>query len=299
MSVKIPRINSALSGVRFEEINGFRGQEEWGRWTLGKVSQVEIRAEQPMWAEVRLKLRLPVPQQTATVSLNGQDLAQVSNSQQSATYNLRLALQLKAGDNFLRLVTNRSNLDPSFKPFAPEDRSDIALSILDFNFDKIQAFEDKSSGTVYNTLDLNNSKTYVGAVSQEVHLFTHLSGKQILDYRLLSTHDWQTFKIRLDGQTLLQTNSHRRGTLITGQLPLQLKDQIQVVTIIAQGSETQTDILHDSVRGLEKDNGYSPFYIQELRFLHPQPWQVWQQPLAIVGVLLCLFILTIWLLRRQ
>lgn len=299
MNTQIPQIDSALSGVQLRSLNGFRALEDWGRWSLGKVSQVNIRAKKTVWVEARIKIGLPVSGQTALIILNGENLARVENSQQPATYDLRLALHLRAGNNTIQLTTNKSNLDSSSRPFAINDKSDIALSVLSFNLIKPQPFTDDSSGKLYNIANLGTSSAYLGAGGQKIQFFTRLSNSQLLKYRLLSAYDRQTFEIRIDGDLLLRTSTQQRGTLLSGQLPIQFKDQLQIVTITAFHDTVYANHPQDSVEVLEKYNGKFPFYIQELRLISPQPWQIWQQSASIVGFFACIFLLILWLFRLR
>lgn len=298
MSSEVPQLGAGLGGVQFGSLSGFRGQEGWGRWTLGKVSEAEIRAERPLWVEGRLKLGLPVPRQTATISLNGETVAQLSNLQRPATYDLRLALRLKAGNNVVRLVTDKSNRGPSSVPFAPKDASDIALSVSTFELTAVQPFVEEAAGHLYNTAKLSTSAAYEAAAGPQVQFFAQLPAQQVLHYRLLSARDRQTFQIRLDGQPLLRTTVQERGTLLTGQLPLPSGDRLHTVSIAASGGAPRDDTLRDSVGSLEQYNGAFPFYIQELR-LAPPPGPNWQKPLVGGLALLSVLLLAFWLFGRE
>lgn len=299
MSTELPRISSGLTGVQIGPLAGFRGQEDWGRWTLGKVSEVSFRTERSLWVEGHIKFGLPFPQQNATITLNGERIAEIRGLRQPATCELRLALQLKAGNNIFRIETNKSNRSPENLPFAPKDVSDIALSISEFELIAVQPFTAKSSGQIYNTLILNTSAAYKGVAGTKAQFFVQAAGQQMLNYRLLGARDGQIFQIQLDGRTLLNTTALQRGTLAVGQIPLELSDQLHTVSVVTRNQQAAQAIVPDSVGNLEYYNGSFPFYIQELSLTPSQPWQSWQQPAAGLGACLCVAVLTWWLLRPR
>lgn len=299
MSTELPRIDSGLTGVQIGPLAGFRGQEDWGRWTLGKISEVSFRTERSLWTEGHLKFGLPFPRQTAAITLNGERVAEVRSLGQPVTYELRLALQLKAGNNILRIETNKSNRSPENSPFAPKDISDMAISVTEFELTDVQPFTAKTSGQIYNTLSLNTSAAYKGVAGTKAQFFVQDTGQQMLNYRLLGARDGQTFQIQLDGRPLLNTTALQRGTLVVGQLPIELRDQLHTVSVVTRNEQVTQARVPDSVGNLEYYNGSFPFYIQELGLTPPQPWKAWQQPAAGLGAGLCVAVLAWWLLGRR
>lgn len=295
MSSEIPYLDSTLTGIKIEEINGFRNQEDWGRWTLGKFSQINVKSENPTWIESQINIGLPIPYQDINIALNGKNIAYFGNLQQPLTYNLRLALYLRAGDNFIQIATNKSNYNSP--PFAPKDLSDIGMSISKFSFYPIQPFTQKSAGHIYNILKFGSSPGYIGAAGSKVQLFVQTPAAQVLNYRILNTYDWQSFQIQFDNQTLAQLKTQKRGTLTSGQTVLPLDKKLHVLSITTGSIPIQGTPLRDSIGHLKQYNGDLAFYIQEIRLETPHSWQFWQRPTAVGISLLILMMFAIWLFR--
>lgn len=285
MSHTVPTIRPDLPGLQLGNLGGLRGQEDWGRWTLGKVTSVELKAARAGQAEVRLNLDLPYAQQRLSVFLNGRKLTTLKTAHQPQNFDLALPLSLIAGRNELKLVTNKSNLDPRFKPFAPQDLSDMAVSLKQLEFAPLQIFTGTQPGRIYGAVQPPYPPTYQQATGRQVDLFVQAAGPQVLTYRLLSSADQQTFTLRLGGQTLRTVTADRRGTLVSGQMPLGPSDEVQRLSVVSSALKKQASA-DDSLATIEKYSGAGTFYIQELRVAPAHRWQQWEQPLAGLGVLL-------------
>lgn len=285
MSHTVPTIRPDLPGLQLGNLGGLRGQEDWGRWTLGKVTSVELKAARAGQAEVRLNLDLPYAQQRLSVFLNGRKLTTLKTAHQPQNFDLALPLSLVAGRNELKLVTNKSNLDPRFKPFAPQDLSDMAVSLKQLEFAPLQIFTGTQPGRIYGAVQPPYPPTYQQATGRQVDLFVQAAGPQVLTYRLLSSADQQTFTLRLGGQTLRTVTADRRGTLVSGQVPLGPSDEVQRLSVVSSALKKQASA-DDSLATIEKYSGAGTFYIQELRVAPAHRWQQWEQPLAGLGVLL-------------
>lgn len=290
MSHTVPTIRPDLPGLQLGNLGGLRGQEDWGRWTLGKVTSVELKAARAGQAEVRLDLDLPYAQQRLSVFLNGRKLTTLKTAHQPQNFNLALPLSLVAGRNELKLVTNKSNLDPRFKPFAPQDLSDMAVSLKQLEFAPLQIFTGTQPGRIYGAVQPPYPPTYQQAPGRQVDLFVQAAGPQVLTYRLLSSADQQTFILRLGGQTLRTVSANRRGTLVSGQVPLGPSGEVQRLSVVSSPLEGQKPV-DDSIATIEKYTGAATFYIQELQVAPAHRWQKWEQPLAGLGVLLGLGLL--------
>lgn len=290
MSHTVPTIRPDLPGLQLGNLGGLRGQEDWGRWTLGKVTSVELKAARAGQAEVRLNLDLPYAQQRLSVFLNGRKLTTLKTAHQPQNFDLALPLSLIAGRNELKLVTNKSNLDPRFKPFAPQDLSDMAVSLKQLEFAPLQIFTGTQPGRIYGAVQPPYPPTYQQATGRQVDLFVQAAGPQVLTYRLLSSADQQTFTLRLGGQTLRTVSADRRGTLVSGQVPLGPSDEVQRLSVVSSPLKKQASA-DDSLATIEKYSGAGTFYIQELRVAPAHRWHQWEPPLAGLGVLLGLGLL--------
>lgn len=290
MSRVVPTVSPDLPGLQLGNLGGFRGQEDWGRWTLGKVTTVELKATRAVQAEVRLNLDLPYAQQHLSVFFNGQTLKTLKAARQPQGFDVILPVNLHAGRNELKLLTDKSNLDPRLKPFAPQDLSDMAVSLKELEFAPLQVFTGTQTGRIYGAVQPPYPPTYQQATGQQVDLFVQAAGPQVLTYRLLSSADRQTFTLRLGGQTLRTVTADRRGTLVSGQVPLGPSDEVQRLSVVSSPLRERTPA-DDSLAIIEKHTGAATFYIQELRVTPVQRWQQWEQPLAGLGVVLGLGLL--------
>lgn len=294
MSKTVPTISPALPSLQLGNLAGFRGQEDWGRWTLGKVTTVELKAARAAQVEVRLSFDLPYAQQHLSVFFEGRKLTTLKAAQQPQNFDLVLPLNLVAGRNELKLVTNKSNLDPRLKPFAPQDLSDMAVSFKQLEFAPLKLFTGTQTGRIYGAVRPPYPPTYQQATGRQVDLFVQAADPQVLTYRLLSSVDRQSFTLRLDGKTVRTVTADRRGTLVNGQLPLRPSDEVQCLSVVSSPLRERTPA-DDSLAIIERHTGAATFYIQELRVTPVQHWQQWQQPLAGLGVVLGLGAL-LWLL---
>jgi len=294
MSNTVPTISPDSPGLQLGNLGGFRGQEDWGRWTLGKVTSVELKAAQAGWAEVRLNFDLPSPRQHLSVFLNGRKLTTLRTAHQPQNFDLALPLNLLTGRNELKLVTDKSNLDPHLKPFAPQDLSDIAVSLKQLEFAPLQVFTATRPGRIYNAVQPPYPLAYQQVTGRQVDFFVQAADPQVLTYRLLSSADRQTFTLRLGDQTLRTVTAERRGTLVSGRVPLSSSDEVQRFSVVSSplGKRHEVD---DSLQTIEKYTGAATFYVQELQVAPAYRWQKWEQPLAGLGVLLGLGLLLWWL----
>ncbi|MDO4244605.1 MAG: hypothetical protein Q4C89_01095 [Deinococcus sp.] len=290
MSRVVPTVSPDLPGLHLGNLSGFRGQEDWGRWTLGKVTTVEVKATRAVQAEVRLSLNLPYTQQRLSVFFNGQTLTTLKAARQSQDFDVILPANLHTGRNELKILTDKSNLDPRLKPFAPQDLSDMAVSLKRLEFAPLQVFTGTQTGRIYGAVQPPYPSTYQQATGQQVDAFVQADGPQVLTYRLLSSADWQTFTLRLDEQVLRIVTADRRGTLISGQLPLKPSAEIQRFSVVSSPLQERTPT-DDSLAIIEKHTGTATFYIQDLRVTPVKRWQQWEQPLAGLGVVLGLGLL--------
>ncbi|GAA5514083.1 hypothetical protein Dcar01_02834 [Deinococcus carri] len=288
MSSEVPSVDAGLPHVQIQRLSGFRGQEDWGRWTLGKVATAGLTARQSQLATIHLKFSLPYPQQLLNLALNDIPLGKFESARSHQLYDISLLARLKAGDNTISLLTNKSNLSPGLKLFAPEDLTDMAVSLNEMTFSGIQPFTHSSAGLLYGASKMDYPAVYLLVPGGQVDLLSQINGSQVLKYRLLSATDGQTFEFRLDDQPLQRVRAERRGTLVSGNLTLELDGKLHHLSVTATSGMQQTIRVQDSVQRLEAINGPVPYYIQELRLFPQGKWTAVEKPLAGLGVLLCL-----------
>jgi hypothetical protein len=304
LSGPVPSVAEDLSDLRIGDLSGFREQELWGRWTLGKTATISLQAKHEGWAEVQLDMSLPYPQQHLQLSLNGQVLIGLTGPQKNAHLVFALPLELRAGRNRFEILTDRSNLDPSSSPFAPQDKTDIAVSLAQIEFAPLQVFTPRQMGRVYGVGQLPPPITYQSVSEQGLTLFARLSGPRLLNYRLLSAADQQTFDFQLDGRSMRTVNAGPRGSLVQGQLPLDLDGSLHQVRIVVQGVASPHNARsgiapYDTVRVLEQLAGPFPFAVQELSFSQRHYLQTWAGPLAGAGALMGVLLLALLLFGRR
>ncbi|GGM18627.1 hypothetical protein [Deinococcus aerophilus] len=291
----VPRVSPELSGVQIHSLHGFRSQEAWGRWTLGKVTAIELNALKSEWIAANLTLTLPLPDQTLQVWLNDSPLGQIRTLNIPAKYNIWLVLPLRQGSNQLRLLTNKSNLDPRFRPFAPHDHSDIAISVENMLLQPIL----HGTGQLYSIFRPVGLQTYDAALNNQVILFIPAAGAQQLNYSVLATTAGQHFQIRLGRDTVTTFTAPHAGSLMNGTVNLRphLQQRLTITTTLPPLPGRATS--DQTFRLLAEQGGQSSFYVQRLSLMSPVCWKQFELPLALTGVLVFLLWLGLLLFRRS
>lgn len=296
MSPSVPSVTANLSGVRILNLSGFRGQEDWGRWTVGKTAAVELWSREDSWVEARFDVTLPYPRQSLRLLLNKQAVESLNGAERMTRMTLTLPLQLSRGRNEIKLITDKSNLDPRLTPFAPQDLTDMAVSVQRLQFQPLQVFTDLQAGKLYRATKVRYPSTYQIVDGQQINFFLSMKGSYLLRYRLLGSADKQEFRVFRDGQQIHKVTIRQRGTLVNEQLSVNLDGRLHRFTI--ESTAPTTLRRDDSLAGIEKVNGAHSFYVQNLA-IHPiTKVQTWEKPLAVLGVLTGLILLLLLLFKR-
>jgi hypothetical protein len=294
----VPTVSADLSSVQLGDVSGFRGQEAWGRWTLGKVAALELNAQEAGWAAAHLKVNLPYARQSLQLWLGDTSLGQVRSMKKFTSYDVWLALPLRKGVNELRLLTDKSNLDPRLQPFAPQDRTDMGIALEQLLFEPVQPQHHAAPGQLYSTFRTAALKSYDAVLDRQAILFVQNPGDHQLRYSVLANAEGQSFQIRLGQDVLSSFSAPHAGSLMTGAVSLRVGERQPLTISATSASDSRPDGAVRTGPLIDELGGQSAFYIQRFAVTPQSPWQDLERPGAVVGALALIVLLGLLLLKR-
>ncbi len=294
----IPMVSPELSNVQVGGVSGLRGQEAWGRWTLGKETRIDLNAQEAGWTAAHLEVNLPYARQTLQLWLGDTSLGQLMSLKTFTSYDLWLALPLRKGVNQLRLLTDKSNLDPRLQPFAPQDRTDMGVAIQKLQVQPVQPQRQDGSGQLYAIFRPAAMKTYDAVLDRQAVLFVRNAGDHQLHYSVLANAEDQPFQIRLGQDVLTSFSAPHAGSLMTGTVSVHIDEQQPLTISTTSASDTPQGAAARTRQLIDELGGQSAFYIQRFALTPQSPWQAFERPGAVAGALALIVLLGLLLFRR-
>lgn len=302
----VPRVE--LPGQPPEpRLEGFSGQESWGRWTLGREASLHFVLPAPQEIVLDYTGYLGQMDQRISVWLDGRQIGSFSynNGGGDKQFGQATALRLPAGPHTLTFRSNRSSRSEGRADAASTDPRDLGIAFyrldlrprpeaqppLTLPADLLREPAVLKLGQFVFKTPLRYLPVSHEGLTLDIELpIQEIARQPVLDFSLLRQREGQQFNFLLDGRLFYQTPGQPGTGLVRGSTALPVEapglHRLQIVPL-GGGPARNTDYLLTDV-SLRAEQ--VSFYVEHLR-LHPAATGS-ELPWAVAGLVLLLLLLS-------